>query len=102
MLEDYIRARYDEGFEDYPEVEDRVLYFYRTPLPMYPRVLPVLAQEHTKRTENIFKNHMINKDYIVNKSRGKRTSKAGLSQLMLSKHEASPIMDSGHFCPYGK
>ncbi|XP_061704555.1 uncharacterized protein LOC133515927 isoform X2 [Cydia pomonella] len=96
---DYLRARSDELPEG-PAMADR-LYFYRTPLQLYPGLLPVLEQEYRKRTGNVFKNHMLNKDSLLEGLiPEKRSSKTALSAMLQGKH-ALPT-NEGHYCPYGK
>ncbi|XP_045496737.1 uncharacterized protein LOC123695079 [Colias croceus] len=95
---DYLRARSDDIYVDSP-FEDRVIYFFRTPLQQLYPDLPVI-QEYRKRTANIFKNHMLNREPggVPNK----RTSKTGLSLLMQSKQDSHPTSDDEHYCLYGK
>ncbi|XP_028026265.1 uncharacterized protein LOC114240011 [Bombyx mandarina] len=86
FYKDYLRARSEEGSSEGPASSDRMLYFYRTPLQLYPGMLPALEQEYKKRTGNIYKNHMLNKDLWTDESPGKRSSKTALSLMMQSKH----------------
>ncbi|KAG6441822.1 uncharacterized protein LOC115447733 isoform X2 [Manduca sexta] len=96
---DYLRARSDlpEG----PVPGERMLYFYRTPLQLYPSLLPALEQEYKKRTVNAFKNHMLNKElWTDGEMPGKRSSKTGLALLMQNKQPY--YMDVNHYCLFGK
>ncbi|CAG9138274.1 unnamed protein product [Plutella xylostella] len=86
---DYLRGRSDEVLP--PAEADRMLYFYRTPLQLYPGILPaVLEQEYRKRTGNAFKNHMLNKDLAEDEAgpgaaqaqARKRSSKTALSLMI--------------------
>ncbi|XP_061704554.1 uncharacterized protein LOC133515927 isoform X1 [Cydia pomonella] len=87
---DYLRARSDELPEG-PAMADR-LYFYRTPLQLYPGLLPVLEQEYRKRTGNVFKNHMLNKDSLLEGLiPEKRSSKTALSAMLQGKHALPTI-----------
>ncbi|XP_073952528.1 uncharacterized protein isoform X2 [Choristoneura fumiferana] len=95
---DYLRARSDELPE--PATAERMLYFYRTPLQLYPGLLPVLEQEYKKRTGNVFKNHMLNKESWAEGMANKRSSKTALSLMLQGKQPYH--VDEGHYCPYGK
>ncbi|KAI8421009.1 hypothetical protein MSG28_008142 [Choristoneura fumiferana] len=59
--------------------------FYRTPLQLYPGLLPVLEQEYKKRTGNVFKNHMLNKESWAEGMANKRSSKTALSLMLQGK-----------------
>ncbi|XP_072949819.1 uncharacterized protein [Epargyreus clarus] len=86
FYKDYLRGRNDDiiGDEMYPS--DRMVYFYRTPLQLYPGLTPVFEQEYKKRNENIFKNHMMNKEALYLEIPRKRTSKTALSLMMQNKN----------------
>ncbi|CAH0723849.1 unnamed protein product, partial [Brenthis ino] len=88
LYKDHLRARSDEPLEFDPEIGNRMLYFYRAPLRFYKHYLPVLPQEYRKRTANIFKNHMLNKENMLTAE--KRTSKAALSLMLQSKQDIDP------------
>ncbi|XP_052748538.1 uncharacterized protein LOC113519043 isoform X2 [Galleria mellonella] len=100
FYKDYLRARSDEAMLE-PGSEERTLYFYRTPLQLYPGLLPVLDQEYRKRTGNAFKNHMLSKELRAEDVPGKRSSKTALS-LMLQGKQHPYYEKMGHYCPYGK
>ncbi|CAK1543942.1 unnamed protein product [Leptosia nina] len=101
---DYLRARSDEmadsGYDDRalicklsPITHDKIicltnLDYFRTPLQLYPEIPAI--QEHGKRTANLFKNHMLNKEVWPGGGPNKRTSKTGLSLLMQSKQDVRP------------
>ncbi|KAL0831988.1 hypothetical protein ABMA28_001488 [Loxostege sticticalis] len=80
---DYLRARSDEAMLEGPSPGERMLYFYRTPLQLYPGLLPAIEQEYRKRTGNVFKNHMLSKETPAQDE--KRSSKAALSLMLQGK-----------------
>ncbi|XP_053605482.1 uncharacterized protein LOC128672386 [Plodia interpunctella] len=82
FYKDYLRARNDEVMLEAAPGE-RMMYFYRTPVQLYPGLLPVLEQEYRKRTGNAFKNHMLSKETL--EQPGKRSSKAALSLMLQGK-----------------
>ncbi|XP_045449450.1 uncharacterized protein LOC123658015 [Melitaea cinxia] len=82
---DHLRTRPDIEPVNVEVIGDRILYFYRAPLQMYLTQLPADTQEYRKGEANIFKNHMLNKELSPAE---KRTSKAALSQMLQSKHDA--------------
>ncbi|XP_059053580.1 uncharacterized protein LOC131847901 [Achroia grisella] len=85
FYKDYLRARPDEAMLDAGPGE-RSLYFYRTPLQLYPGLLPILEQEYRKRTANAFKNHMLSKELRAEEEPVKRSSKTALSLMLQGKH----------------
>ncbi|RVE48480.1 hypothetical protein evm_006916 [Chilo suppressalis] len=83
---DYLRGRSDEVMLEGPSPSERMLYFYRTPVQLYPGLLPALEQEYRKRTGNVFKNHMLSKESLSpSDSPAKRSSKAALSMMLQGK-----------------
>ncbi|XP_026330487.1 uncharacterized protein LOC113237985 [Hyposmocoma kahamanoa] len=86
FYKDYLRARSDEGIPEIPANSERLLYFYRTPMQLYPGLLPAaLEQEYNKRT-NAFKNHMLSKEMATERDvPGKRNSKSALAMFQ-AKH----------------
>ncbi|CAH2085631.1 unnamed protein product [Euphydryas editha] len=96
---DHLRARPDiEPGNAASEIGDRILYFYRAPLQVYLSHLPVDPQEYRKGEANIFKSHMLNKELNPLE---KRTSKAALSLMLQSKHDAEHTNEE-HYCLHGK
>ncbi|KAF9410520.1 hypothetical protein HW555_010417 [Spodoptera exigua] len=86
FYKDYLRARTDDVMSEGPASGERMLYFYRTPLSLYPGLLPAVEQEYRKRTGNAFKNHMLSKELWSGDSLGKRGSKTAISLIMQGKH----------------
>ncbi|XP_075976333.1 uncharacterized protein LOC142976708 isoform X2 [Anticarsia gemmatalis] len=87
LYKDYLRARSDD-VED-PASAERLLYFYRAPLQLYPGLLPAVEQEYRKRTGNAFKNHLLSKEFWADdagEGLGKRSSKTAISLIMQGKH----------------
>ncbi|XP_028170710.1 uncharacterized protein LOC114360281 isoform X1 [Ostrinia furnacalis] len=82
---DYLRARSDEAMLEGPSPGERMLYFYRTPLQLYPGLLPAIEQEYRKRTGNVFKNHMLSKELLGQDE--KRSSKTALSMMLQGKQD---------------
>ncbi|XP_028170711.1 uncharacterized protein LOC114360281 isoform X2 [Ostrinia furnacalis] len=68
-----------------PSPGERMLYFYRTPLQLYPGLLPAIEQEYRKRTGNVFKNHMLSKELLGQDE--KRSSKTALSMMLQGKQD---------------
>ncbi|GBP15063.1 hypothetical protein EVAR_6704_1 [Eumeta japonica] len=82
---DYLRGKSDDLLEPEPAgVGERMLYFYRTPLQLYPGLsASALEQEYRKRTGNEYKNRMLSKDLMTGEGVvEKRTSKAALSLIL--------------------
>ncbi|XP_026744607.1 uncharacterized protein LOC113505929 [Trichoplusia ni] len=86
FYKDYLRARSDDVMSEGPVSAERMLYFYRTPLQLYPGLLPAVEQEYRKRTGNAFKNHMLSKELWAGDSVGKRGTKTAISLIMQGKH----------------
>ncbi|XP_013193975.1 uncharacterized protein LOC106137662 [Amyelois transitella] len=84
FYKDYLRARSDDTILEGPAAGERMLYFYRTPVQLYPGLLPAIEQEYRKRTGNAFKNHMLSKEPWDGVP-GKRSSKAALALMLQGK-----------------
>ncbi|CAH2040380.1 unnamed protein product, partial [Iphiclides podalirius] len=85
FYKDYLRARSEDNLDDAP-LPERMLYFYRTPVQLSSGVIPFTDQEYRKRTGNVFKNHMLNKELWIGEMPKKRTSKTALSLMLHTKH----------------
>ncbi|KAJ2947404.1 hypothetical protein O0L34_g17183 [Tuta absoluta] len=99
FYKDYLRGRSDDGMAEGPGSE-RTFYFYRTPVQLYPGLLPALEQEYRKRTGNAFKNHMLSKELVWPEGEAppsKRGSKTALALMLQGKHNSyhtpSPVDD---------
>ncbi|CAF4820725.1 unnamed protein product [Pieris macdunnoughi] len=93
---DYLRGRSDD-IAPAPYDDRTFLYYFGIPQ-SYPEIA---IQDYGKRTANLFKNHMLNREAWPGGTPNKRTSKTGLSLLMQSKQDVKPTDDS-HYCLYGK
>ncbi|CAK1579249.1 unnamed protein product [Parnassius mnemosyne] len=93
FYKDYLRARSDDNIEEEP-LPERMSYFYRTPVQIYSGLLPNADLAYRKRTGNVFKNRMLNKEVWIGEAPNKRSSKTALSLMLHSKqpyHTANNI-----------
>ncbi|XP_032515906.1 uncharacterized protein LOC116769036 [Danaus plexippus] len=99
LYKNYLRSSPAEEIILEDEIENPTLYFYRTPLQLYPGLFPkTQALKYKKVDSGTYRSRMLNKDVDFG-SLKKRTSKTALSLMLQSKQADNK---EGHYCPYGK